>query len=367
MSSLYKVVIFMFSCLLFFSGIGCSENKADNSKAAQKQFLAEDAKPKQSIIKVLFKEMPDEVRAVGVLQAYQEVEISSEISGKIKKIHFDVGDKVLQGDVLAETDDESREISLQIKRSLLKKAEASKIKAQKDTKKSVRLFKEGVISDSDSDNTILEQQFADAELSLARSEVRAAEKELRDTRIKAPFNGKIALKNVELGKLVTPGQNIFTLVDIQKIKIVVHVSELDIVKIKKNNTATIVLESLGGEIFRGRVITIGLKADESTRSFPVEILVDNPQEKLLPGMVASIAILSAKPKKLILIPPDAVNSLNNMKVVHIMKDNRSTKRTVQTSGSVDGLLVVEKGLAEGDMLIVPETGSENMGSELSNE
>ena len=82
---------------------------------------------------------------------------------------------------------------------------------------------------------------------------------------------KIALKNVELGKLVTPGQNIFTLVDIQKVKIVVHVSEMDIAKIETNNTATIVLESLGGETYKGRVTTIGLKADEPTRSFPVEI------------------------------------------------------------------------------------------------
>ncbi len=357
MSSLYTAVIFMLSCLLFLSGIGCSDNTADNSKALQKQALTETAKSKQSIIKIVFKEIPDEVRVVGMLQAYQEVEISSEISGKIKKIHCDVGDKVLQGEVLAETDDESREISLQIKRSLLRKAEASKAKAQKDSKKSTRLFKEGVISDSDSDNTLLEQQFADAELSLARSEVRAAEKELRDTKIKAPFNGKIALKNVELGKLVTPGQNIFTLVDIRKIKIVVHVSELDIAKIEINNTATIVLESLGGEIFQGRVTTIGLKADESTRSFPVEIIVDNLQEKLLPGMVAAVSVLSEKPKKLILIPPNAVHSLNNMKVVYIMKDNKVTKRTVQASGIVNGLLAVEKGLAEGDMLIISETDS----------
>jgi RND family efflux transporter MFP subunit len=364
MSSFYTAVIFMFSCLLLMSGIGCSDNKADNSKASQKQSLTETEKSKQSTIKVVFKEIPDEVRVVGILKAYREVEISSEISEKIKKINCDVGDKVLQGEVLAETDDEFREISLQIKRALLRKAEASKAKVQKDSKKSRRLFKEGVISDSNADNTLMEQQFAEAELSLARSEVRAAEKELRDTKIKAPFNGKIALKNVELGKLVTPGQNIFTLVDIQKIKIVVHVSELDIAKIETNNTATIVLDSLGGETYKGRVTTIGVKADESTRSFPVEIIVDNPQEKLLPGMVASVSVLSAKPKKLILIPPNAVHSLNNIKVVYIMKDNKPIKRKVQTSGSVNDLLVVEKGLAEGDMLIISETSSENIGSEL---
>jgi len=90
--------------------------------------------------------------------------------------------------------------------------------------------------------------------------------------------------------------------------------------------------------------------------------VDNPKEKLLPGMVASISILSAKPKKLLLIPQNAVHSINNMKVVYIMKDNRVTNRTIQNSAIINGLLVVEKGLAEGDLLVVSEIGSENNGS-----
>jgi len=364
MHSIYTTVLLVFSCLFILCGAGCSGNGEDQSSAAQKQPITETAKPEQAIIKVSFSKVPDNVRGVGMLQAYQEVEISSEISGKIKKIHCEIGDKVSQNEVLAEIDDEFREISLQKKRALLRKAEASKAKAQKDSKKSKNLLKEGVISDSDSDGTILDQQLANAELSLARSEVKAAEKELRDTRIKAPFNGKIALKNVTLGKLVTPGQSIFTLVDIHKIKIVVHVSELDIAKIATKNKAEIVLDSLGGDTFQGHVATIGLKAADSTRTFPVEILVDNPDEKLLPGMVSSVSILTEKPKKLILIPQNAIHTLNNMKVVYIMKDNKATQQPIQTSSSVNDQVIVEKGLTEGDMLIVSETDSKNAGTGL---
>jgi RND family efflux transporter MFP subunit len=352
MYSLYTTMLLVLTCLFILCGTGCSGNGEDQSSAAQKQPITESAKPKQSTIKVSFSEIPDNVRAVGMLQAYREVEISSEISGKIKKIHCAIGDKVSKDEVLAEIDSEYREISLQKKRALLRKAKAAKAKTQKDSKKSNRLLKEGVISDSDSDNTILEQELANAELSLAHSEVKAAEKELRDTKIKAPFNGKIALKNVEIGKLVTPGQSIFTLVDIHKIKIVAHVSELDIAKISINNTAEIVLDSLGGDKFNGHVATIGLKADDSTRCFPVEILVDNPDEKLLPGMVATVSVLSEKPKKLILIPLNAVHSLNNIKVVYIMKDNKITQKRIQTSSNINDHVIVEKGLAEGDMLIV---------------
>jgi len=66
--------------------------------------------------------MPYNIRAVGLLQAYQEVGISSEISGKINKIHCNIGDKVSKGEILAEIDDEFREISLSEKKSPLKKS-----------------------------------------------------------------------------------------------------------------------------------------------------------------------------------------------------------------------------------------------------
>lgn len=345
----------MLSCLLFLTSAGCSDKTSDKINSGSKQSMAERSEP--IVVKIEYTDIPNEIRAVGVLKAFQEVEISSEISGKIIKIHHDVGDKVVQGAVLAEIDNESRKIALEIKRSLLRKAEAARAKAQKDSGKSAKLFKEGVISDSESDTTLLEQQLADAELSLARSEVMSAEKDLRDTQIKTPFSGMIALKNVALGKLVSPGQNIFTLVDIHKIKIEVQVSELDIDQISINNRAAVVLESLKGETFEGRVATIGLKADDSTRSFPVEIIVDNPQERLLPGMIAAITIVSDTPKKLILVPPKAVHALSNTKVVYVMENNIPVKRVIQASGTLNDLLIVEKGLSQGEWLITSEISS----------
>jgi multidrug efflux pump subunit AcrA (membrane-fusion protein) len=69
-------------------------------------------------------------------------------------------------------------------------------------------------------------------------------------------------------------------------------------------------------------------------------------------MVATVSVLSEKPKKLILIPLNAVHSLNNIKVVYIMKDNKITQKRIQTSSNINDHVIVEKGLAEGDMLIV---------------
>ena len=81
-------------------------------------------------------------------------------------------------------------------------------------------------------------------------------------------------------------------------------------------------------------------------------------------MVATVSILTEKPKKLMLIPQNAIHSLNNMKVVYIMKDNKITQQRIQTSSNVNDHVVVEKGLAEGDMLIVSGIDSVKTGSGL---
>ena len=345
--------------ILFVVFIGCSSGEPDQRVAALKAPEKVPDKTEFSVQKVSVKEMTDTVSAVGMAQAYQEVDVSPEITGKIIKIYCDVGDSVLQGKVLAEIDDESRVISLEKKRALLSKAEATKNKVNKDIHKSSKLFKEGVISDSESDDIILEQQIADAELTLARAEVRAAEKELQDTKITAPFDGKIASKNIEIGMLVTPNQTIFTVVDIQKVKIIVHVSEMDIAKIAVGNTAKVIVDSLGGENFQGRVATIGLKADDSTRTFTVEIVVGNEQEKLLSGMVARVGITSAISKKIILIPQEAIRSVNGMKAVHLMDNGRVIQRIIYPGEAIGDQVIIEKGLTDGDTLILSDVSNLN--------
>jgi len=332
--------------------IGCGKEEPEKTIDSPENIQAVNHKPSYKITKIGLQSITDEVRAVGTVLAYQEVQISPEISGKISKIHFDVGNSIKESDLLAEIDEESRLISVQKKGALLKRAEAAGKKARKDAQKGGTLFKEGVISDSESDDFLLDRQIAGAELNLARAELMAAEKELRDTKIRAPFDGKIALKNVELGKLVTPGQSIFTLVDIKRVKIIINISELDIAKISVGSPAEVVLDSLSGEIFSGKMETIGLKADDSTRTFPLEIVALNEQEKLLPGMVARVTVKSKAPKKGIIIPRAAVRTVKGIRIAYVMNSGQVEQRKIYLGAEMGEEVVVEKGLAEGDQLIV---------------
>ena len=104
--------------------------------------------PELATIQADVKEVYEEVKSMGIVEAFQEVQVSPEISGKIRKVFCEVGDRVKQGDLLAELDGESRLISLKKKRALLRKAEAQHKKIKRDVKKADTLFKDGIIDNN---------------------------------------------------------------------------------------------------------------------------------------------------------------------------------------------------------------------------
>ena len=341
-------------CLLLsgFTLCGCGGDDSAESGGSSNTSTIQQSTRDYATQVVTPQPLADEVRAIGTVQAYQEVEISPEISGKVKAMHVGVGDQVKQGDLLFEIDDEARQIALTQKKALLNKAEATRKKSLKDAQKGGSLFKQGVISDSESDDIELGKQIANADLDLARADVMKAEKELRDTKIIAPFDGTIALEDVEIGKMVTPGQNLLTLIDISQVKIVVTVSELDISKLSVGSHVEIVIDSLLGKPCTGKVATVGLKADDATRTYPVEILVTNEGEILLPGMISRVTIATKKPKEVIMIPKTAVASKKGQMVTYVMNQGKVEQRRVHLGQEQGEQVIVEKGLEAGDMLVV---------------
>ncbi len=342
------------ACLLL-AGLtlcGCSGGDSAESSGPDNTSTVQQSTQNYATQVVTLQPLADEVRAIGSVQAHQEVDISPEISGKVKAMHVCVGDQVKQGDLLVEIDDEARQIALRQKKALLKKAEATRKKSLKDAQKGGSLFKQGVISDSESDDIELGKQIADADLDLARADVMKAEKELRDTKIVAPFDGTVALEDIEIGKMVTPGQNLLTLVDISQVKIVVTVSELDITKLSVGSHVEIIIDSLPGKPCTGKVATVGLKADDATRTYPVEIIVTNEGEILLPGMISRVTITTQKPKEVIMIPKTAVSAKKGQMVTYVMNQGKVEQRRVHLGQEQGEQVIVEKGLEAGDMLVV---------------
>ena len=326
---------------------GCGGDKA----AAEKNNETVKA-PAYKTIEIKQEKILDEVSFMGIVRAFRDVEISPEVSGKIKKINCETGEKVNKGAVLVELDDEEKRISLKKKRALLKKAAATTKKVDRDTKKSDSLFKDGVISDSEYDGSSLNSTISIADLELAKAEVLSAEKALRDTRLTALFDGRIAEKEAETGDLAVTGQKLLVLIDITRVKINVDISEFDAAKITPGNEVVITIDSLPQKTFTGKVHTIGLKADESTRTYPVEIVVLNPEENIRPGMVVRADIKSTHFRQVLVIPGRAVKTAGTRTSVQLVNGNKVTRKIIEIEKVFGDKVIVRSGLQQGDVIVV---------------
>jgi len=304
---------------------------------------------------VLLENINRDIKGMGVVKARQEVELSAEIAGRIIAVRHDIGDDVQAGDVIVELESEDYQILVEKKRAQLKKSQAQLKKSNRDKTKADSLFSDGVLSDTDHDAASLGASVSSADVQLARAELKAAEKDYRDTRIKAPYNGTIALRSVETGHYVTPGQCLLTLIDLSGITIVINVSERDIPKISHDSAVRVSVDSLPGETYTGIVKTIALKAEATSRSFPVEIWVKNPGRRILPGMISRVAIRSARPEPLLTIPQRAVASMHGETTVLIMLDGSPVMRVVDLGTILDERVIVRAGLKAGDLIVLPDT------------
>ena len=327
---------------------GCGvDSQADAPTAA-----AAPPTPRQEMATVVCQQEFVEVHGIGVVRARAEVGISPEIAGTVLQVHSEVGDRIATDDVLVELSSEAHRIAVARRRAEVRKAEARYRKSTRDMRKADRLFHDGVMSDSEHDDAGLDRDITAAELALAQSNLAAAEKELRDTRLRAPFDGSIALRSVEVGDYITPGAVVMTLVAIDTVKVVINISEMDIPQVRPGSPVRISIDSLGGELFDGCVHTIALKADETTRSFAVETVVDNPGHRILPGMVARVTVRATDPVTRCMVPARAIRTVGDTSYVRLAQDNGTQQREVRLGPPRGDQMIVLQGLRAGDRVLL---------------
>jgi RND family efflux transporter MFP subunit len=205
----------------------------------------------------------------------------------------------------------------------------------------------------------LKAQIDAGQLKVARARLAAAERDLADTRIISPVDGEITRRHVEGGELVEAGSPLFDIAKIDRVKVIVHVSELEVTRIQKGQEAEIGVDGHPGVVFRGTVNTVSAQADSETRTFPVEILVQNDRaEKLLPGFVGRARIRGRSFERAISLPEEVVVQRDGRLVVYVAAGDTASERAVETGFADRGRVLVTKGLTPGDRVVV--TGHQSL-------
>jgi RND family efflux transporter MFP subunit len=282
------------------------------------------------------------ITASGVIEARTTVDVAFQVPGKVVDVGPDDGDVVREGDLLAMLD--ATDYRLAVDQSA---AVAEQTAAERDRHRP--LLAEGSVAPND-----LERMESAARQSAAAAAL--ARKHLADTRLLSPITGVVARRVVERGSTVSAGQPTFTLVDLDVVKVRIGVPEADVDALRPGQSATVRLPALRGATFPGRVTSVGVAADPTTRTYAVEITAPNATHRLKAGMVAEATVqVGGQTSSLLAVPATSVVRDAEGRTLLFVLDARTMRvhaRRVKVGAAFGEMVEVTNGISAGDDVVV---------------
>ena len=275
---------------------------------------------------------------VGNLLPNQRVIMRSEIDGVIENIYFDEGDEIVNNKKLI--DISTKELSLK-----LKIAFADSKLAETNLKRDEKLAKDNLIP-----NAQLDQTRTFAERALLNREL--AKISLNKSIINSPLSGTVKTRFVKVGEFVRKGDRLVEILNVDRILVKVNIPEQEILQINIGQKVDIELYILEKKLFEGKVKKIGLEADASNRTFPVEIEVNNRERILRPGMLARVTFTKRVDQDQVVVPRHTILERDSGRIVYVVDKGKAFQREVSTGISQREKVQILTGLGRGEQLVV---------------
>ena len=287
------------------------------------------------------------IDAVGSLRAVRGAELSLEVPGVVESITFQSGDEVKAGQVLLTLRKEDEEARLQ-------SLEATAQLAQITYDRNVKQLKAQAISQAIVDND-------EANLRNAKAQV-AVQKAILDKKtLRAPFDGRLGLRQVDLGQFLSAGTEIVTLQSLDPIFVDFLLPQQAVAQISDGEKVRAKVDAFPGRIFEGKITAINPKIDTGSRNIQVRATLANADQKLLPGMFATVELDTGVAQRLVTLPQTAVAYNPYGSLVYIVDDKGKTpegnpqlvaRQVFVTTGATRGdQVAILKGVSEGDMVV----------------
>ncbi|MCW3052419.1 MAG: secretion protein HlyD, partial [Chthonomonadales bacterium] len=180
--------------------------------------------------------------------------------------------------------------------------------------------------------------------------VHQSEISLGKSRIAAPFTGRVLATLAEAGEMTAPGTPLIRLGAIDRVKVTFSVPESSRPALRKGQAAKITVDALPGRSFPGTLTALGFQADAKARAFPIEITVLNPEERLLPNMVAHLALTIHQPTAHLLVPISAVTTDNGTPCVFVLRGERAIRTAVKLGSPLGDQVEILQGLQSADRI-----------------
>lgn len=272
----------------------------------------------------------------GSIEANEQVEIRSEVSGIVEGIYFKEGSNVTKGQLLFKVND--AELRAQLRQATTKEGLAS----ENERRAKLLLQKEAISQE--------EYEVARADFKLAQAQSQLIKAQIAKTSVRAPFSGKIGLRTISPGTYITPSVLVAKLVNIGKLKITFSIPEKYSNQVKTNTSLTFKVAG-SDEKYTAKVYAIDPEIAITTRTLQVRAIADNKNGKLLPGTFADVELPLDIIKDAMLIPTEAIIPVQNGKKVFISSNGKAKEVMVETATRTDASILVLSGLKPGDTVL----------------
>lgn len=272
----------------------------------------------------------------GSIEADEQVDIRSEISGLVTSIQFTEGTNVIKGKVLLKIND--LELQAQLSQALTKQ----KLAQETEFRAGLLLEKEAISKE--------EYDVALAELKSLQSQTQVIRAQLAKTLVKAPFSGKIGLRSISAGEYITPASTIARLVSSNSVKILFSIPEKYAGTIKMNTQISFKVAG-SKNVYSATVYAIEPGINVATRTLQLKAKASNANGELMPGSFAKIELPLTNTNDAILIPTESVIPVLMGKKVFISSNGKAKEVMVETDTRTEKSVLISSGLSVGDTVL----------------
>jgi len=376
---------------------GCSKNDAAQARGR------EDA-PKVVMVEDVRQETINRnVEVVGTLAAEDEVSVSSEAEGRVSRVHVDLGDQVRAGQILVELDAEKQQYTVDQQRAALsralakygaaetsrlpplertpevQKAEAELALAKQAYERAEELHRRQLVSTQTLDNAEADrrskQATYDAALQNAKNlradiegsdaALKLADRNLRDTSIRAPFDGYVRNRRVTVGQFVKSQTPVIDIVRVDPLKVMGEIPEKLAPWIHVGQPVEVRVEALPDKALIGRVSRISPSVNPGTRAFPFEALVPNADASLKPGTFARASVRTGEPARVVTVPYAALQYRYGVNRVFVIDGDHLSMRELKVGERLGDRVEVLAGVKAGDRVVARDVETLNEGTKVT--
>jgi membrane fusion protein (multidrug efflux system) len=315
----------------------------------KKQVLAGFANPPQTVSTTVAgkQDWQPQLKAIGSLRAVRGADLSPQVGGTVSAIHFDSGADVKEGDVLIEL---SSADDLAKLNSLKAQTELARITYDRDQRQLQAQAVSKQVVDTD------EQNFRSFQAQVAQQQATLDYKTIR-----APFAGRIGIRQVDVGQYLAPGTTVVTLQSLDPIYVDFTLPQQDIAKINVGQKVGVRIDTYPGQVFAGTISALNSKVDTTTRNVQVRATIPNPDRRLLPGMFATVTIDVGGKQNYVTLPQTAVTYNPFGSTVYLVdkkgkdakgQDQLVARQVFVTTGDTRGdQVAIMKGVDPGDTVV----------------